>query len=108
MGRVSPVRPRLGLTVVVEGVEKHRGLELSVQLGRGHGRCHPLMIGEQSQEGFPTHVAVVPVSPVCVHELDCFPQDIFTLQETKPMLACGPAIIITIILKNIFHVSMVF
>lgn len=41
------------------------------------------MVREESQKSLPTHVAVVPVGPVCVHELDGLPQDIFSLQETK-------------------------
>lgn len=83
MGRVCPVRPCLGLTVVVEGVEVDRRLELGVQLGSGDSRGHPLMVRKQSQEGLPTHVTVVPVSPVCVHEFDGFSKDIFTWEETK-------------------------
>lgn len=83
MGCVCPLWPCLGLTVVVEGIEKDRRLELSVKFGSGDSRGHPLMVREQSQEGLPTHVTIVPVSPVCVHELYGFPQDIFTLKETK-------------------------
>lgn len=80
--------------MVVEGIEKDGRLELSVQFGSGHSGGHPLMVREQSQEGLPTHVTVVPVSPVCIHELYGFPQDIFTLQETKTMLACVPDVTI--------------
>ena len=83
VGRVRPIRPGLGLTMMVEGVEKDRRLELSMQLGCGHSRGHPLVVREQSQEGLPTHVTVVPIGPVCVHELDGLPQDIFILQETN-------------------------
>ena len=88
VGRVRPLRPGLGLTVVVEGIEKDWRLELGVQLGSGDSRGHPLMVGEQSQEGLPTHVAVVPVSPVCVHELYGLSEDIFTLEEAKFKLVC--------------------
>lgn len=81
VGRVGPLRPRLRLTVVVEGVEVDRRLELCVQLGSGDGRGHPLMVREERQQGLPTHVAVVPVGPVGVHEFDGFPQDVFTWRE---------------------------
>lgn len=83
MGCVRPFRPGLSLAVVVEGVEEDWRLELSMQFGGGHSRGHPLVVREQSQEGLPPHVTVVPIGPVCIHELDGLPQDIFSLQETK-------------------------
>lgn len=83
MGSVCPLWPRFCLTVVVEGIEVNGRLELSMQFGSGNSWGHPLVVREQSQEGLPTHVTVVPVSPVCVHELYCLPQDICTLEKPK-------------------------
>lgn len=54
-----------------------------MEFGSGDSWGHPLVVCEQSQEGLPAHVAVVSVSPVCVHELYGFPEDIFTLEKTE-------------------------
>lgn len=51
-----------------------------MQVGCGDSRCHPLVIGEKSQQCFPAGLWVVPVSPVCVHELDGLSEDVFTLR----------------------------
>lgn len=83
MGSVCPVWPGFHLTVVVEGVEENRRLELGVQFGSGNSWGHPLVVREQSQEGLPSHVTVVPVSPVRVHELYGLPQDVFTLVKPR-------------------------
>lgn len=64
---------------MVEGVEVRRRAEARVQVGRGDGRCHPLVIGEKGEQGLAAGLRVVPVSPVRVHELDGLPQDVFAL-----------------------------
>lgn len=81
MGCICPVWPCLCLTVMVEGVEEDRRLELCMQFGSSDGWGHPLMVSEKSQQGLPTHVAVVSVSPVGIHELYGLPQDVLTWAE---------------------------
>ena len=55
---------------MVEGVEVGGRPEAGVEVSRGHRRRHPLVIGEERQQGLPARLGVVSVGPVRVHELD--------------------------------------
>lgn len=50
-----------------------------MQVSCGDSRCHPLVISEKGQQSLPAGLRVVPVGPVCVHELDGLPEDVFAL-----------------------------
>lgn len=50
-----------------------------MQVRCGDSGGDPLVIGEEGQQGLPAGLRVVPVSPVCVHELDGLSEDVFAL-----------------------------
>lgn len=47
VGGVSPLRPRLGLAVMVECIEVNWGLELGMEFGGGNCWRHPLVVRKQ-------------------------------------------------------------
>lgn len=50
-----------------------------MQVSCGDSRCHPLVIGKECEQCLPSGLRVVPVCPVCVHELDGLSEDVFAL-----------------------------
>ena len=50
-----------------------------MQVSCGNSWRYPLVVGEKGQQCFPAGLWVVPVGPVCVHELDGLSEDVFTL-----------------------------
>lgn len=68
VGGVSPGGRGITLAVVVKGVKVGGRAVLSVQVCRGNGWRHPLVICEERHKSLSSCFGVVPVGPVSVHE----------------------------------------
>lgn len=77
-----------------------------MQVSCGDSWCHPLVIGEKSQQCLPAGFWVVPVSPVGVHELDGLSEDVFTLWVAIEIIhKAGHSVVKVISLDAIFVVN---
>lgn len=64
---------------MIEGVKIRWRAKVGVQVSGGDSRRYPLVISKKGQQCFPARLWVMPVGPVCVHELDGLSEDVFTL-----------------------------